>query len=84
MGRTLRWELWLAMWRSWTSTATWREKAAAALVEKSRDGVGAVAGRVSAVADHVSQVVRLERMLAADGDVGRRAGGEEGLEGEGN
>ena len=59
-GRVLRWELWLALWRSWTSSAAWREKTATALGWKDFcDGVGAVA-------DRVSRVVQLERMLAVD------------------
>ena len=59
-GRSLRWEFWLAMWRSWTSSADWREKTATALGWKDFcDGVGAVA-------DRVSRIVQLERILAVD------------------
>ena len=59
-GRSLRWELWLAVWRSWTATGEWRQKAADALGWKDFcDGV-------FDLADRVSRIVQLERMLAVD------------------
>ena len=63
MGRVMLWETWLAAWRSWTATSAWREEIGAALWKDASDGVSAV---TDMVADRVSQVVRLERMLAVD------------------
>jgi len=78
VGRMMLWELWLALWQTWTKTTAWREKVGKALWREGCDGVGAVAERVS-------RVVRLERMLAAvEGDRdggGGGAGGEVGREG---
>ena len=60
MGRVVLWELWLALWRSWTTSAVWREQVAKAIWKDVNDGVDRV---VSTAAERLSRVARLERLL---------------------
>ena len=59
LGRVMLWEFWLALWRTWTASTEWRETVGAALWKDSIEAV-------SSVADRVSRVVQLERLLASD------------------
>ena len=60
VGRVVLWELWLALWRSWTTSAVWREQVAKAIWKDVNDGVDRV---VSTAAERLSRVARLERLL---------------------
>ena len=42
VGRVVLWELWLALWRSWTTSAVWREQVAKAIWKDVNDGVDCV------------------------------------------